>query len=223
MEILYILLGAILSIVTTIFIEEKRKPSLSLEIQANEEIANYPENTRPAKKAKFLYIDVRNQELPWALKWLTRNAAFQCHGTVTFHHLDGTRVFTNSMPIRWTSLPNPEGQASIIDNKVAVLYDINKINHDSRIDIYPGFKESINIAARFDDDEECYGWTNKNFFSAPMWRNPDWKLPNGRFLVKVVISSSVVKCEGIFRLVNDVGMKDFRLEKALEEDKIYHS
>ena len=203
LDILYILLGAILSIVITAVMEIKKKPSLTMEIQ-NNDITRYEDNTHPAKTAKFLYVVVENKNLPKLFKWLSRSAAMQCHGTVTFHHLnDGTKVFQSPMPIRWTILPTPEGEKFIVGNQIVQLIDLNKINHYSRVDIYPGEsnKHALNIAARFDEDEDCYGWTNENFVSTPLWRTPRWKLPIGRYLVRVIVLSAGEKCEKIFRLI----------------------
>jgi hypothetical protein len=45
-------------------------------------------------------------------------------------------------------------------------------------------------------------------------------LPPGRYLVKVVIRSSGQRCEGLFRLVNDVSRKDCRLEEAQPQDHV---
>jgi hypothetical protein len=222
LDILYVLLGAILSIVITAVIELNKKPSLTMEIQ-NNDITRYDDNSHPAKTAKFLYVVVENKDLPKLFKWLSRSAAMQCHGTVTFHHLnDGTRVFQSPMPIRWTSLPTPEGEKYIVENQIIQMFDMNKINHYSRVDIYTGEsnKESLNIAARFDDEEDCYGWTNENFVSTPLWRTLRWKLPKGRYLVRVSVLSAGEKCEKLFRLINDVSMNDFRLEPALKNDNV---
>ncbi len=103
MGLLETLLGAILAIITTIIVESLRKPSLELKIGKIGD-ANYQED-HPAKKARFLYLEIVNKPLPKLFKWISRNAALQCHGTITFHHLDGQNVFRNSMQIRWTNLP----------------------------------------------------------------------------------------------------------------------
>jgi|GEM_PF-6151443 len=79
--------------------------------------------------------------------------------------------------------------------------------------------ELLDIGARFDKDEECYGWNNEAYFSDPLWRNPNWKLRRARYLVKVTITSSGQKCVGAFRLVNDVARTDFRLEPATESER----
>jgi hypothetical protein len=212
------LFGAILAIITTIIIESLRKPSPELRISKIAAEDNYV--LKPAKKARFLYLELVNNPLPKLLRWISRSSAMQCHGTITFHHLDGQNVFGRSMDIRWTNLPNPMPVILKIENKQFQLFDSRKFNHDSKVDIYPGESELLNVASRFDDESECYGWCNENLWREPLWRNPDWKLQSGRYLVRVEVVSAGEKCVGMFRLINDVDMKDFRLEEALPSDKV---
>jgi hypothetical protein len=73
---------------------------------------------------------------------------------------------------------------------------------------------------KFNNEPECYGWCNLNYFSNPQWRNPDWKIPPGRYLVKVVVVSADQRCEGVFRLINDVAQQDFRLEPRQPQDPL---
>jgi hypothetical protein len=88
----------------------------------------------------------------------------------------------------------------------------------SRIDVPPGETQRLDVAARFDAEDECYGWNNESYFSDPIWRNPEWRLNAGRYLVKVTIISAGDKCIGLFRLINDVSRLDFRLEAILPGD-----
>ena len=212
------LFGAVLAIITTIIIESLRKPSLELKISKIGKEDNYV--GKPAKKARFLYLELVNHPLPKYLGWLSRSAAMQCHGTITFHHLDGQNVFGRSMNVRWTNLPNPLPVVLVINDKQIPLFDPRKFDHESRIDIHTGKSELLNVASRFDDENECYGWCNESLYQQPLWRNPDWKLLPGRYLVRVEIVSAGEKCVGLFRLINDVDMKDFRLEKALLSDQV---
>lgn len=83
--------------------------------------------------------------------------------------------------------------------------------------MYPGEEEIFDVAARFDDEPDCYGWNNDAYFFE--WRNPYWKLERGRYLVKVKIVSSGQKCVGIFRLLNELSCNEFRLESSTTQDR----
>jgi hypothetical protein len=93
------------------------------------------------------------------------------------------------------------------------MFDIGRMTSESRIDVYPGEKEQLDIVARFDEDQDCYGWNNEAYLHA--WRNPKWKLPRKDFTVKVVVTSSGGKCTALCRLSNGA---DLRLEQAQEGD-----
>jgi hypothetical protein len=212
-----VVLGAIVAIGITILLEVLRKPKLELRIAPPVD-AQY--QGRPATRARFLYLELINKPLPVLARWMTRNGALQCHGTVAFHHLDGQSVFGRVMPIRWSGLPEPVPLHFVVDDKHVLLLDPLKLTLTQRVDVYPGEAERLDVAARFDNEPECYGWSNESYFSDPIWRNPNWRLPSDRYLVKVTIISAGEKCRGIFRLINDVVQQDFRVEPALSSDSV---
>jgi hypothetical protein len=86
------------------------------------------------------------------------------------------------------------------------------------MDIHTGSGEKLDIAARFDQDDVCFGWNNEGYFSKPQWRNPKWRLLPGRYIVKVEVISSGEKTMDLYRLCNDVAINDFRLDPALKTD-----
>ena len=152
------------------------------------------------------------------LHWMQRAAALQCRGEVTFHHLDGQDIFGRRMSVRWANSPQPV-PSQVVDLKGTpqfLIQDFARTTAEGRMDVYPGEEEIFDIAARFDSEPDCYGWNNDAYLFA--WRNPEWKLPSGRYLVMVVVTSSGQKCCGKFRLINDVARTDFRLEHATPED-----
>lgn len=212
--ILQVILGAIVAILITILVENLRKPRLQLGIDSPPTDVEY--QNHPAKYARFLSVELANAPLPRWARWMSRNTALQCHGEVTFHHLDGQNVFGRAMTGRWSSSPEPVPITFRIDNHFVLISDPSKLT--SRVDVPPGETQHLNIAARFDSESECYGWNNEAYFSDPIWRNPAWCLNSGRYLVKVTIISAGEKCIGLFRLINDVSRSDFRLEKTLPND-----
>jgi hypothetical protein len=98
------------------------------------------------------------------------------------------------------------------------MRDPSRITPISRIDIHAGEDVPLDVAVRCDQDQECYGWNNWSYWSNPPWRNPQWKLEKGRYLVEVMVTSSGQTCRGLYRLINDVPRSDFRLEEARAED-----
>lgn len=219
LTIAQVVLGAIVAILVTITVENLRKPKLEIRIATPLDV-RYPKH--PASEVRFLRLELGNKRLPRLARWLSRNAAMQCYGTITFYHLDGQNVFGRSMPIRWSGSPEPVYPSLFIDGKQrGFLLDRARLASSQRMDVYPGETELLDVAGRFDNEDDCYGWSNESYFSDPIWRNPNWKLPKGRYLLKVGITSAGEKCMTLFRLVNDVPQRDFRIEPALRSDRTH--
>lgn len=213
-----VLCGGIITILTAIWVEYLRNPKLKLEIEhpALDTADNSGNNKR-----RNLRLILRNEALPPGLRWMQRAAAIQCKGEVTFHHLDdGQNVYDRAMPVRWVQSPQPI-RPLVVDNQGTVQFqiiDFARLGTDSRIDVYPGDEEKLDVAVRFDGEPDCYGWNNESY--AHNWRTPQWKLSKGRYLAKVTVTSSGKKCYGVFRIANDVdNLTDFRLIEGNADDE----
>jgi hypothetical protein len=124
------------------------------------------------------------------------------------------------MPVRWVATPEPiPNQIVTLTGQVQFLVrDFGRAATESRVDVYPGEETLLDIAVRFEDEENCYGWNNDSYFFN--WRNPNWRLTQDRYLVKVVITSSGQRCVGKFRMINNVNSySDFRVTELLPEDR----
>lgn len=214
-----IFFGGLITVLTAIGVEYLRNPALRLAIEDPPLDLPSPDGKNMRRN---LRLTLRNKSLPFGTRWMQRAAAIQCRGEITFHHLnDGQEVFFHrAMAVRWVRSPEPiANQIISLDGKVQFhILDFARAATESRIDVYPGEEEVLDVAVRFDGEAECYGWNNDSYLYN--WRNPNWKLPRGRYLVKVVITSSGRKCSGVFRLVNDVDSRtDFRLVRASHDDR----
>ena len=215
-------IGAALSLLLSIFIENQRKPNLYFKIEDPPIDRIYPSS--PAKNVRFVRVQLWNRAMPDWLRWLGRNAAQHCNGEIQFHHTkDGSPIFSKPMPLRWAGADEPISH-QIVDGSVVQLFDPAKYNAASRRNCYPGSKETIDIAARFDNDDECYGWSNENYLPGRGWRNKDRELPKGKYLVSVLILSAGEKVLGVFALENTVSREHFRLmDVSTEEYKMIES
>jgi hypothetical protein len=152
---------------------------------------------------------------------MVRAPALQCQGTITFHRLsDGRNIFSKPMEARWAGSlqPNPIPVVDQTGNVVFHIHDPERIGVGSRVDIYPGDSEPLDVVARIESDDECYGWNNETYFSRPFGRNQNWKLGRGRFLVRITITSSGQKCQDTFVLINDVPRAELRMAPATKEE-----
>jgi hypothetical protein len=218
------IIGTITSILTSggvaVFVENKRRPRIKLTIEPPLDLP-YDPPRHSISEMRSLNVNVRNEPLLGSARWMIRAPALQCRATITFHHLDGQNVFGRVIGGRWASSPEPVPLPVVgPQGQQFQIIDFTRLVLESWIDIHPGRSELLNIAARVDNDDECYGWNNESYFSMPPWRNPKWKLPKGRYLVRVVVSSSGQQFTDCFRLINDVSRRDCRLENATPNDRL---
>jgi len=143
-----------------------------------------------------------------------------CSGDIQFYHLeDGAPVFSNPMPVRWAGSDEPISTQVLPNGQLVQLFDPAKYNAASRRNCYPGSKETLDIAAKFDNDDECYGWSNEAYLPGKGWRNKDRQLPKGRYLVRVTVYSAGEKVSAVYKLENSVARNHFRLMDASKEDE----
>jgi hypothetical protein len=212
-----VLLGAILAIAFAIFVERIRKPRLT-QLIGKTDIIRPSISNFPIVDGTSLRVRVLAEPLFWGARWMMRAPAVQCRGEVSFHHFDGQYLYSREMHARWTGTPEPLQTIGVDSNGHPIaIPDPYKIVAPSEVDIAPNESESIDVVARFDSDAECYGWSNESYKRG--WRNPEWIIPSGRYLVRVSIRSGGLSWDEVFRLINDVPRTDFRLESATATDK----
>jgi hypothetical protein len=214
-----LVLGAVVAILLTILVENTRKPKLKIALDSPIDVP-YQGQARPAQQARYVRLNLINEPLPRWTRWMSRNVALQCHGSITFHRLDGQDVFGRAMAIRWSGSREPVLPFIAIGSRQFPIFDLERLTPQLNRDVSPGEHETLDVVASFDNDSECYGWSNESYFSNPLWRNPNWRLPSGRYLVKVVIVSAGERLTDVFRLINDVPVSDFRIERAMPSDPV---
>ena len=210
-DIVLLLMGGLIAALVTTSVEYLRRPHLALSIHPAVSIptAFAPDGLRS------LRVAVTNKPLPLWLSWMLREPALQCRGAVIFRHLENQQdIFGRPMDARWANTPlpvpipvvGPEGQNFHI-------VDAARLASGSRIDIYPGETELLDIAVRIGSDDDGYGWNNEAYFEPSVnGRNPRWRLAYRQCLVEVIVTSSGQTRSGVFLLVNHANLKDFRLE-----------
>jgi hypothetical protein len=203
-------LGALLGGIVTVVIS---RPSVRLSVVASSEMKMFKPSGEEVKFTS-LRVDVSNK----ARQWTLLAPALRCRATITFYSLDGHNVFGRSMIGRWANLPAPSTTSvRVQDGMVLNFLDIDQFNRQSFIDIYPADKEPLDIAVRIDGDEECYAWSNEAYVAA-LGRNQNWRLSQGVYLVKVMISVSGKPDVFYFRLHNKGERNTFRLDHASKDE-----
>lgn len=203
-------LGALSSLCIVILVEWVRKPRLRLEVAPSRD-QEYPKGY-PASTVRFLELTLRNEPLPRWLGWMSRSPASKCRASINFVDAEGVAVFTRSLEARWSASAQPVPLEFRLGDLTAAISDPNRYNLASEIDVPAGEAESMGVVGRFDGDSDCYGWTNESYFGETPWRNQNWRLPTGVYLVHVAVRASGEKCSNTFQLFNDGSVAEFRIE-----------
>jgi hypothetical protein len=183
------MVGALVSIAMVMLVERMRRPRFEFSIL---EPCDGPWGNTSIRAMRSLRLNLTNKTLScWASWWMTHTPAHQCRAAITFHDEQTRRdLFGRTMEGRWAASPEPivfrnEGQSfASIPEQVCV--------------IYPGEAAVLDVAIRVDDDVPSYGWSNESYFCMPPFRNERWQLPQGIYLLKVVVTSSGQKYSRCF-------------------------
>ena len=203
-------LGVFLTFIINVIYEKRKMPKLILKCADKpHEDADYSKES-PARHARFLGVDLINESpSPVAQRFFMRHTAENCTGHITFQDEQGDPLFsTILMPIRWASstdfalcVTTEDGQRS---------WWIMSSPAEKTVNLAPGNSGRIVIAAKFDDDTECYGWTRDNLVKG--WRNPDWKISKEKCKATVFIDSGGRQIKKQFTVINPGTRKQFTLK-----------
>jgi len=207
-----VLFGVLSSFLVVLFVESKKRPRLFLTAEAPQDASYGPD--RPAQKTRFVRVVASNQQLPWYLRWMTRESAMHCRAEIRFRSSDGTDPFSGAMQGRWANNPQPVPAVALLGNTPLQIWDPNIWQLAGLgINIPAGEKEELDIAARFDDDEDAFAWSNASYDPSTPWRNPKCKLRKDRYTISVTIRSGGQKWTGEYELDNQGSREEMRLKK----------
>jgi hypothetical protein len=204
------LLGVISSFVVALFVEFVKRPRLIF--AEGEPLDAYYLPPAPARNVRFVRVIISKQQLPWGVGWISRESAIDCRAEIRFDCVEGVNAFP-VMPGRWASNPQPLPLVGQVGGQPCELWDQNIWQSaGTGISIPPGELELLDIASRFDDEEEAFGWSNASYLQ-PLWRSPTWKLKKGCYTVIVTIRAGGQKWTDRFDLHNDGSRGEMRLKK----------
>ena len=175
--------------------------------------SNYPSEL--TNQAKFLKIKICNLGVSKGFHWL-RKTAKECFGVIRFHDIEtGDSVFKSVIPVRFSNGKNPF-YLKEMDDGYKWVHQNRKIYNKGYIrNIRPGNSEVVTLASRFDDEGFAHFWINSK--TNRIWKSPDWKLENKKYIVSVILQSKNRVGLEVFLLDNTGDINDFRLIEATDE------
>lgn len=181
------LLGFAASYYASLLVEYRRRPILTFGIAAP------ADGSRGTDRWRFLNVEVLNETQPsWWVRYILlpglipRYTASACQAWISYRNEGGGEI----LPIdgRWSSTPEPLNPTA-----EGLLFDVSKVAGGQRENIpYDGPKAgrcALTIGLKFDGESDCYAF-NSWSYAFPHWKNPDWKLPSGRYEVVVTVATS---------------------------------
>ena len=165
---------------------------------------------RKSTNTIHLQINVCNKNMSPLLSWIyDREPALLCRAWLQFHTPDGqTAVYPDEMIGRWAETPEP-----FIYPRGGELPLIVPSWLQNQVDIPAGENVALDIVFKYTNEVECYGWNN-DVYSHPGWRNPNWKLDKGRYIVEIRVKTEGREFTDIFWLINET---DFRIEPVTDK------
>ena len=207
------LIAGVVGILVVLWIERQRRPRLSMHVGIPGTIDEHD----PLKRhpTTFLKVQIHNLCVPKWLSWVyDGEPALSSAGWITFHHLDGQRVFDREMLARWSETQDPPPIAATKTDEGLIA---RLVNPQNAVDIPPGEYANLDVVNRLEGEAECYGWNNESYIHG--WKHPSWRLDKGRYVAKIRVKSGGREFQDAFVVVNDIPFADFRLEEAPTEVK----
>ena len=173
------LIASLIAVLIALLIEKKRMPKLVINASesANADNTYREPNIHANERWKFFRVEVENKKFPKILSWIPRQTAENCRAKVEFYKKDETSPIF-AFAGRWASTP----EIPHIPQDAIV-----KLLHPDPVTLPVGEKEILDIIAKEENDNEAYGWNNESYFHN--WRNIEYKLDEGEYIVKVTINT----------------------------------
>jgi hypothetical protein len=193
-------LSAALGMLVVIWFEWMKRPKLRITI------AEPWDGNLANSIVRTVRISVENVSPLAVVRWfIARQPAFAAYALIDFFRLDGTAAFASSMTARWVGSPQPP---QLAHNNVIYPDALEILRYR---DVHLNRVESMDLATKFDNDTDCFGFTNTSYFH-PDFKDPDWRLPQERYRIRVSLYSGSNSTGKTFILRNDLPRPDFCLQ-----------
>jgi hypothetical protein len=189
------LLGILASAIAWLITERASGPCLDIVVDQNR--AQGQSSGNPPHE--FYHVRVRNISAKWPLPG--RRPAWACTASVEVFQRDGSRTITGDVIARWTSQPEPLLPV-VTQGQVGNVLDPARVMQARRVDVHGHSEEPISVAVKFEGEQDCYIFTNESYLF-PRWQNPSWRIPPGRYRLRVTIYYERGRAEKEFELRNE--------------------
>jgi hypothetical protein len=194
------ILGILGSTIAWVISEYLARPCLEIRVDGNRAQAQSGGNP----PHEFYHVRVMNLPSRWPVPG--RRPAWACTATIEVFREDGEPAVNGEIYGRWTSQPEPLLPV-VSDGQVGNVLDPARVMQARKIDVHGHATEAMSIAVKFEEDPNCYIFTNESYLF-PMWQNPAWRLATGRYRVRISVYYESGRAQADFELRNAGSRRD---------------
>lgn len=207
-------LGFVLALVTFAVVDFFRKPNFI--------ICKGTINDHPDGVWRFVHVNVVNLDWPSWFFLFRRDIAKNTTAEIIFRD-KGSRNQLFSIPGRWSYNLEP-----LEEQGGGTKFDLEKARVGGLINISPSIDTNdlregqLGIGIKYQDDNDCYGFSDESYKfavdqQANNFRKPEWRLRRGEYIFEVIVKSSRFATKKSF-LIENLGkdLSDFQIKELKE-------
>jgi hypothetical protein len=144
---------------------------------------------------EFFHVVIRNAAARWPLK--IRRPAWACEARITIVEPIDALGASPTIIARWTSQPEP-----VTPTDGGLALDPGKMILARRMDVFSHHAERVAVVLKYEGDSDYYLFSNESYLFEG-GKNPKWRLPEGRYRLRISVSHE-----------NGESVTDLRLENS---------
>jgi len=169
---------AALGIMVKPFSDHMRTPRLKISSVKHSSPEGVGLDGRPGRRV-FYRISVRNERRFWMV-----NSVQRARITMIFLAREGAPPReVLRIPAKWDFTPQPIAPGSYSP-------DLRLFPETELLDINPRLDESFCLCMKFEGEDDVYAFNAHSYFFPGLYRNPDFRLGKGEYLVRVILNAA---------------------------------
>jgi hypothetical protein len=195
------LLGIIASTIAWVISEHLARPVLDVVVDQGRAQGQVGENP----PHQFYHVRVTNIPSRWPVPG--RRPAWACRAIIEVFRQDGSRAINEDIVARWTSQPEPLVPV-VSQGQVGNVVDFARVMQGRTMDVHGHRDELIPVVIKYEGEADCYIFTNESYLYPPRMQNPAWRLPLGRYRIRVTVHYAREPAVREFELRNEGTSRD---------------
>jgi hypothetical protein len=194
-------LGILGSTIAWVISEYLARPSLDITVDQSRAQGQRPGGAPPHE---FYHVRVRNLPASWPVPG--RRPAWACTARIEVFREDGSRAVEGEIVGRWTSQPEPLLPV-VAGDQVSNVLDPARVMQAQMVNVHAHADQAMSVLVKFEGEPDCHVFTNESYVF-PRWQHPGWRLPPGRYRLRVTVHYESGQAQRCFELRNGGPSRD---------------